>query len=600
VEFLARAVLPPELTVIPVGPVPAGDTVTLAGKNFSPDPSQTIVTFSRVRGRVFAATETELRVEVPACLPGGEVDVQVHLGTMASQEATLEVSGGSEVLSLGQGDDRIFEASEGLACIRLPRSTSSAYLAVPLTTGTVGGASYTFSLTGITGPGGTALKATPDRGGEFAGTRTLSPRLIAQDDWDLSIRNREAFLLRNLAAPPPSGGEPTPAPAEPVAKIGDTRSFKVLNRAGKFETVSAEVHFVSEHAILYVDEAAPAGGFLPDDLSYLADQFEVNIHPTVTGAFGEESDLDGNEKVIILFTPVVNRLTEPGADGYVGGFFFGLDLLTGQEGSNEGEVFYALVPDPAGAEGPSISRLSLLHTVPAVLAHEFEHMVHFNQRILVSGAEAQDALWLSEGMAQMAEDLVSLAAQKSGDWAEAGRYRAGNVSRAGRFLGNTNEVSLLATLPPGTLAERGAWWLFLRKLYGSDGQEELLQRLASSTAAGTRNVTGVTGRNWPDLVTEWAGGLFLDGLGVPVRSALKFQGFNLRHALEATGRPYPLQPPTHGERTFFISGSLWSSAPDYYIITPSHTGGLALNLAGPDGRPLDPAAGLRLLIVRLW
>ena len=34
---------------------------------------------------------------------------------------------------------------------------------------------------------------------------------------------------------------------------------------------------------------------------------------------------EANDRVIIIFTPAVNRLTEPGSDGFVGGFFYGLD-----------------------------------------------------------------------------------------------------------------------------------------------------------------------------------------------------------------------------------------------------------------------------------
>ena len=48
-------------------------------------------------------------------------------------------------------------------------------------------------------------------------------------------------------------------------------------------------------------------GFTDLDLADLAMEFGDPVYPTITEAFGSESDLDGNGRVIILFTPAVNR-----------------------------------------------------------------------------------------------------------------------------------------------------------------------------------------------------------------------------------------------------------------------------------------------------
>jgi len=45
-------------------------------------------------------------------------------------------------------------------------------------------------------------------------------------------------------------------------------------------------------------------------------------------------------------------------------------------------------------------------TVPSILAHEFQHMIHHNERIIEREASNREAVWLSEGLAHMAEDLV--------------------------------------------------------------------------------------------------------------------------------------------------------------------------------------------------
>lgn len=607
-EFRARAIVSPELTVIPSGSVQAGDIIQLEGRNLSQDPAENVVTFSKIRGRVISASATTLEVEVPPCLPSRSVLLQLQIGALATEPVALQVLEGNEYLSLEVGEDRILDASDALACFRLPSSPGSSFLLVPHTTGTVGGAEYPVVVTGLTEDGlfptsqFSSAGSIPSPQGEVHQTEVGGPIPSTHWEWEYRLRALERALVREKGTEGRGEFREGPAPGltpQATPEVGDTRKFKVLNPEKTFDDIIARVHYITEHSLIYVDEETPAGGFTDQDLAFLAEQFEDPIHPTVTGVFGLESDLDSNGRVVILFTPGVNRLTPPGSDGYVGGFFFGVDLLTDRTGSNKGEIFYAVVPDPTGAHGPSLSRTTLLSSIPAILAHEFEHMVHFNQRILVAGAADQDALWLSEALAQMAEDLVGMAYEGMGDPVRALDYQLGNWSRARRFLLDPSQVSVLATLPPGTLAERGAGWVLLKHLYGRDGQNDLLRTLTGSKRTGVENITSAIGRDWGDIVSDWVGSLYLDGVEVPVRSGLRVLGVNLRSVLARFDGTYPLSPPSVGGASFSISGSLWSSAPDYYILTTPEVGGVALNVSGPNGRPPYPPSGLRILVVRL-
>lgn len=599
-EFSARAILNPELTMVPTEPVRAGDTIQLQGRNLSLSAAENVVTFSQMRGRVLAASDSELTVEVPPCLPSRYVEVRVRIGALATEGMWLEIRESDSLLRLDPGEDRLLDPSEGLACFRLPSDPGSRYLLVPYTTGTVGGAAYDFDLVGLTGQTTSALSAPavsgqPPAPGVAAGEGSGD---ALQYEWDAKIRGLEGRLLEGGG-----GGEAVPVwrvPApQAIPEVGERREFKVLNADYEFDKVYARVRLVTDHTIIYVDEDAPAGGFSDFDLLGLARDFDGFIQPVVTEALGAESDVDGNERVIILLTPAVNRLTAQDADGFVGGFFFGVDLMD-TSGSNRGEIFYAVVPDPTGIYGPKLSRSALLYSIPAVLAHEFGHMVHFNQRMLEGQAEGQEALWLSEALAQMAEDLVGSAYERVGDPEQARQYQIGNWTRARRFLLDPAHVSVLATLPPGTLAERGAGWLLLKYLTGQDADGTLLRTLTGSRWTGVENVTRATGRTWREIVTDWAGALYLDGLSVPVRQELRFLGLNLRYVLSLVDGDFPLRPPLLGEGSFSQALSLWSSAPDYYIIKTPDEGGLAINLSGPQGRPPEPSAGLGLLIVRLY
>lgn len=609
VDFRADAVLVPELTSVPSSPVSAGDTIVLQGANFSAFVNQNVVTFSGVRGQVIAVQPLELVVEVPPCLPQRTVEVRLRLGDLTTDGLPLTVAGGAIPLLLEPGEDVDLDASLGFSCVHLPPVAGARYLAVPHSTGTVAGGTYAYSMVGLASDGtspapgerGLGMEVAPGTPGPIqrVGAETERP---AQERWDEGVRRLEKVAIvraHELSPTPGLRRAPGVASTAPLPALGDKRDFKVLNQSHGFDKVTATVRLVTEHSLVYVDDAAPENGFTSGELAQLAGEFDDPIHPTVTGVFGMESDLDQNGRVIILLTPVVNRLTEPGSDGFVAGFFYGLDLLAGQEGSNEGEIFYALVPDPDGVVGPPRSRSLVLNTVPAVLAHEFEHMVHFNQRILIAGASSQEVLWLSEALAQMAEDLVGSAFDASLYPARAYQYRVGNWSRARRFLMEPNQVSVLASVSPGTLAERGAGWLLLKQLSGQAGLDGLLGDLVRSTRMGVDNLTHQAGKSWENVMRDWVGSLYLDGLSVPVRSELRVPGVNLRQVLSEFDGSFPLKPDSLGGSSFSRSGSLWSSAPEYFIITPPASGGFALAATGPEGRLPELAMGLRLLVVRL-
>jgi hypothetical protein len=622
VEFTATALERPSLSHVEGGPFHPRDTVLIRGSNFLPNVDHTLVTFSQVQARILTATEEEIQVEVPPCLLSRAYEVRVRVGTLTTGSELVQVVGSPESLVLGPGSDLVLDASQGSACVHLPSDPGAYYLIVPHSTGTVGGAEHVFSLVGLSADGSspvfssstpTAWQGSSDPFGTTepidpsgteglvgAGDLDLEAILRAQDRWSERLRGLEKELgsMERGAGGPPDSKPPLWVGPSPVPEVGDRREFNVLNAENEFEKVTARVRFISEHALVYVDEEAPSGGFSDSDLAALAREFDDPVYPTVSGAFGQESDLDANSRVIILFTPAVNRLTQAGSDGYVGGFFFGRDLLLGRSGSNNGEVFYAVVPDPAGSQGPVISRWAALTTIPAVLAHEFAHMIHYYRRILVAEADSPEALWLSEAMAQMAEDLVADAFDAAHQTMKARQYRTGNHLRAKRYLEDPSQVSPLASIPPGTLAERGAGWLLLKQVFGRGEREDLLQVLTVSRRWGVENLTEALGIGWRELVADWAGSLFLDGTGVPVRPELRVAGVNLRSALALTNGSYPLEATDFGSRSEVFSGTLWSSSPNYFIISPP-AGGVTLGAGGAMGGLPEHALGLQLLVVRL-
>ncbi|MDH5590955.1 MAG: hypothetical protein OEZ37_12975, partial [Gemmatimonadota bacterium] len=467
---------------------------------------------------------------------------------------------------------------------------------------TVGAAEYPLSFvslaydaavpSGIPGP----EPDLPERLGEWSGD--VDGPGTAHFLWEEGVRASEAAILRTRSAET-GVGPAVRAPTGPAAvpQVGEKRIFKVYRSDGTFADVTAEALYVGARAAIFVDQAAPAGGFTSADLAFLSGQFDDLIGPTVTDVFGAESDLDGNARVVILLTPEVNRLTARGSDGFVGGFFYGLDLLADQENSNGGEIFYTLVPDPDGSFSDPRSRAQILMVVPAVLAHEFQHMVHFNQRILQLKAENAEALWLSEALAQMAEELVARA-DVSGSYVES--YRRGNRVRARRYLAAPASASLIVNTGQGSLEERGAGWLHVLYASAQGDAPVVLRDLTRTTRTGVANIEAVAGRRWADLLGDWWSALYLDGTALPVGTELGFPGVDLQSVLTSPGDPgFPLVPAPVGGSDFLLESAFLSASAAFYLVAPPGAGTASVALGGGTAGVLRAEVGARLRIIRV-
>jgi hypothetical protein len=210
----------------------------------------------------------------------------------------------------------------------------------------------------------------------------------------------------------------------------------------------------------------------------------------------------------------------------------------------------------------------------------------------VRGAASQEALWLSEALAQMAEEVVARAYEWLGDTASDSIFRSGTRARARRYLERPDTVSLIVTTGQGSLPERGAGFLHL--LYVDDRfGGGILGRLTRTTRTGVANVEAETGATWQNLVADWWSAVYLDGLpaGAPPRAypTVDVRGF--------LGNSFPLAPTAITAAGLRASGSLWSGAAAYYIVDTGTTVGL--RLGGEAGGPSPTQSVLRMRIVRV-
>ena len=334
------------------------------------------------------------------------------------------------------------------------------------------------------------------------------------------LREEEQELARSPAAQFRIGAAMA-ASGPPV--VGNQRTFNVIATTAvpfTFAQVTATAKYVGRKVAIYLDDAAPAGGFSQADLDQTGELFDVQMYAVDSAAFGTESDIDGNGVVAVLLSPAINELSPNcnSTGSVILGFFYGLDLLPSQPNSNAGEVFYSFVPDPGNASCTVPLELARQYLEPTFI-HEFQHMISFNQHVLVRNGDAE-ATWLNEGLSHFAEEL---GARKLPDapgepaGSRFSQFAVGDVTNAYDYLLDPEEHFLIEPLGSlGRLPERGANWLFVRWLIDHFDTDplgaNLTHQLLSTSATGSANVEAATGEPFATLVTQWQMANYLDDL----------------------------------------------------------------------------------------
>ena len=130
----------------------------------------------------------------------------------------------------------------------------------------------------------------------------------------------------------------------------------------------------------------------------MAQEFDQRIYPSVTNNFGLASDIDQDGRINILCFDIQDGFS--GSGGYTAGYFWSGDLYNVTH-SNQSEIFYIDTYPAMGSYTKDVSRAY------ATLAHEFQHMVNFNQNVLIEGSYSNMDTWLNESLSMAAEQVYS-------------------------------------------------------------------------------------------------------------------------------------------------------------------------------------------------
>ena len=459
----------------------------------------------------------------------------------------------------------------GVTSLCLPGGASGAeYVLVPFNGSTSANGRATFSVqpSGVTGTSAFTDLLTDllvDAGGLTGGTsglsaltaagaprplRTLDARLHAEAALTLAPRMRAARQWYDTR----SGGATGPRRSVIARTVaaGDLLSLNTNpdDACTDVRLRTGRVAAVGTRSVVVADTANPSGGFSDADYRSIAATFDTLVAPLGGETFGEPTDIDDNGRVVLFFTREVNAITPANSGSYVGGFFWSRDLFPqtartpgdGCAGSNAGELFYLMVPDPRGSiNGNAFSTAQTRGFITGTIAHEYQHLINASRRLYVNTtADGWEETWLDEGLSHIAEELVfhrasgltpganldATALRRSSRYVSAFTdYQLDNVARYASFLASTTGNSPYAD--DESLATRGAAWAFLRYAAdqrGSDGT--VWRQLANSPTSGFANLRGVFGPDLTSLIRDWSTTVLTDDLaGVDARWQQPSWGF---------------------------------------------------------------------------
>ena len=164
--------------------------------------------------------------------------------------------------------------------------------------------------------------------------------------------------------------------------VGDTDSFWVTDVGTNENTeVQATLRYVTPHVYFWVQDSV---SYDDGEMKALMDAFENKIYPTNREFFGSEwsPGIDGDEHIYILYAR--------GLGSSIAGYFSSADSVHPlvHEFSNAHEMFLFNADNTFLGE----------EFTYGVLAHEFQHMIHWNQ-------DLNETSWLNEGSSELAAFL---------------------------------------------------------------------------------------------------------------------------------------------------------------------------------------------------
>jgi hypothetical protein len=334
------------------------------------------------------------------------------------------------------------------------------------------------------------------------------------------------------------------------------------------QEVEAEVMLVTDRLVVYNDLTTPnpLDDVKVETLEEFAQLFEDVVQPRERFFWGDESDVNGDGRVTMLFSHLVNQ---SGAYAFVTSCDLQDQEVCGF--SNEQETIYVAIPDPE-------EKINSPTAYAELIAHEFNHSIYFYRKFLLNEITGEtENIYVTEGMSGLAQDLTG--------------FNRGNQFVAMAGMTEISSVSLpdIHRYEPGAGydeardgALRGASYLFLRYLFDQAGGEIMDEAGNFEASCGSQLL-----HNWinspmtmPELAAE-ATGLPYDEVAANWFTALALSnrpagGALLQVSPVFSYLPVTTDPVTGNQRGFNLWGNIMGFMP----------------LHGPTVQPLAAADGV--------
>ena len=441
------------------------------------------------------------------------------------------------------------------------------------------------------------------------------------EDADWLYRHREAELARwqqlqeELEKRPLPGGRGlarTRTSAVHANTVeGDTVLMRISQGCESFIEFPAVVRVVNDHVVVLGDAENQHDYTDAEYVEFAAVASDV-ILPALLTQFGPPSDVNGDDRVTMLFTDKVASL----AGGGVLGFVNFLNFLPRSDcaGSNEMEMFVGTTPIPFW------DRDFLLSILPTIIGHELTHVIQ-GQRFLAQETIASLGIdiWLAEAQAVLGEEIVAHAAMGNAPGNNYGPAVVQSTDEEGRrwYLGPFADFSnLFDSNAPNACSwwidgsrdpcgGRPLWygigWSFMRWVADQYGPTFPTGEAGFNTALirappGNEilNFESLLDEDFGTLLAGWAAALYLDDRLEAADAAAPFQmtSWNLADIFDARGISIPVAQPHR-------SHPLRAGSVLYYPLERNPFGASLFNIRGKVSESQDRGVSASKLDLKL-
>lgn len=268
---------------------------------------------------------------------------------------------------------------------------------------------------------------------------------------NVAKETRDEFLFRT------SGGISAYADSK-TPEVGDVEVFNTFNVAtNKRERVRAQLKKIGKHCYVYLQEGKNVAANV---ITRIASEFDTKIYSNTRSMFGSEwsPGIDGDPRITLFLLDIQDGYNpRQGRRGFTAGYFYAGDCYNRKKKpeSNEREMLYLdIYPSVPGSK-----------EFMSVVAHEFQHMIHWNN-------DPKEFTWVNESLSQLSQFLCGY----------------GHPPQLSAFIRNPHN-NLAAWADDDMIANYGqvylwAYYISIRIASTDDRRRAFVRRMVAQTSQG--------------------------------------------------------------------------------------------------------------------